>query len=101
MSHDASRDACGCGNLIVVRIQSDGVDGLPITNGTTPAFGRAAACAQIYGATGDEQRRVAPRVPVLGRDKANGTVQVWVLYQRTEASSYACAAARSSNVFVG
>ena len=74
MSHDASCDARWYGDLVVLRIQADGIDGFPIAHRTTPAFGRAVARSQVHGATREEQRGIASRVPVLGRDKPNGTV---------------------------
>ena len=74
MSHARSCDARGCCDLVVLRIQVDRIDGFPIPDGPTPAFGRAMARAQVHGATREEQRGIAPRMPVLGRDKPNRAV---------------------------
>ena len=76
MLHDASCDARGCCDLIVFQMQSDGVDEIPVADGTTPAFGRAVARAEVHGTTREEQRGIAPCVPVLGRDKPNRAVQL-------------------------
>ena len=43
MSHNASCDARGCCEFLMIRIQAHGVDRLPIAHGPAPAFGRAVA----------------------------------------------------------
>ena len=87
---------------LVFWIQADGGNRIPVSNGAAPPRRRATAGPRVDGATSQEQRGVAPGVPIGGRDKPNRAVQMLrCCTSARRPSTHARAASRSANGCVG